>query len=385
MTAKTPKYCKQKRTSGDMAFVEIESQRIYLGRYDSPQSKQKYHQLMTEWSVSGYKLPVKPDEITIVELIARFWQHANKYYRKPDGTPTSEIPNFQQALRPLKEIYSHLPVSEFSPLKLKAVQKKMVQLNWTRNSVNRMTGRIKMIFKWGTANELVPAGIYQALQTVTGLQRGRTDAIESKPVTPVLKHHIEAIRPYVSRQVWSLIQLQLHTAARGGELVKMRAIDIDMSGKVWRYCPDDHKTAHHGHKRFIYIGPNAQQIISELLQNRPLDAYLFSPCTAIAERAAQAPTHRRPNQIQNSRKTDRVVGDHYTQASYRRAIHRACVKADIPKWHPHQLRHNAGTFIRKEYGLEAAQLMLGHARADVTQIYAEIDQEKAIDLAEKIG
>jgi site-specific recombinase XerC len=35
--------------------------------------------------------------------------------------------------------------------------------------------------------------------------------------------------------------------------------------------------------------------------------------------------------------------------------------------------------------LEAAQTILGHAKADVTQIYAERDAAKAIEIIRKIG
>lgn len=30
-------------------------------------------------------------------------------------------------------------------------------------------------------------------------------------------------------------------------------------------------------------------------------------------------------------------------------------------WHPHQLRHNAGTYIRREFGLDVARVILGHS------------------------
>ena len=38
---------------------------------------------------------------------------------------------------------------------------------------------------------------------------------------------------------------------------------------------------------------------------------------------------------------------------------------------PNQIRHPYATRIRREYGLEAAQVLLGHSKADVTQLYAE--------------
>ena len=87
--------------------------------------------------------------------------------------------------------------------------------------------------------------------------------------------------------------------------------------------------------------------------------------------------------------------------SYRRAIHRACDKAFPPsepleddqlriwrsehRWSPNQLRHTRGTEIRKQFGLEAAQVILGHSAANVTEIYAERDAEKARNVARKSG
>ena len=41
--------------------------------------------------------------------------------------------------------------------------------------------------------------------------------------------------------------------------------------------------------------------------------------------------------------------------------------------------------VRREHGLEAAQILLGHAMADVTQLYAERDVAKAVSVAAKIG
>jgi site-specific recombinase XerC len=54
-------------------------------------------------------------------------------------------------------------------------------------------------------------------------------------------------------------------------------------------------------------------------------------------------------------------------------------------WHPNQRRHSFATRVRKEHGLEAAQVMLGHSHADVTQVHAERDQQLAATVAAKIG
>ena len=115
------------------------------------------------------------------------------------------------------------------------------------------------------------------------------------------------------------------------------------------------------------------------------DDYLFSPIQSEQERHAEASTHRRPNQKPDARKTDRSLGEYYTNYSYRRAIARACKKAGIQPWSPNQLRHNAATKVRKEFGLEAAQVILGHSSADITQVNAEVDKAKALKVIREIG
>jgi integrase len=56
-----------------------------------------------------------------------------------------------------------------------------------------------------------------------------------------------------------------------------------------------------------------------------------------------------------------------------------------PSWHPHQLRHNAATRLRKEFGLDVARAVLGHSSAAVTEIYAELDMAKASEAMGRIG
>jgi site-specific recombinase XerC len=55
------------------------------------------------------------------------------------------------------------------------------------------------------------------------------------------------------------------------------------------------------------------------------------------------------------------------------------------RWSPNQLRHAAATEIRQRFGLEAAQVVLGHSRADVTQVYAERDNGLAAKIMSEVG
>jgi len=71
------------------------------------------------------------------------------------------------------------------------------------------------------------------------------------------------------------------------------------------------------------------------------------------------------------------------EKTQRRAV--AAQWRKLHTWHPNQLRHAAATEIRRQFGLEAAQVTLGHAAADITQVYAERDFAKARAVMEVVG
>ena len=90
-----------------------------------------------------------------------------------------------------------------------------------------------------------------------------------------------------------------------------------------------------GHERTIILGPRAQEILRPLMQRRAVEAYLFSPREAAAQRKSASATkdaHRRPNQKPRAKKTSRTIGDPYDSGSDRRAVQRACDLADVPHW-----------------------------------------------------
>ena len=57
----------------------------------------------------------------------------------------------------------------------------------------------------------------------------------------------------------------------------------------------------------------------------------------------------------------------------------------VAHWHPNQLRHTAATDVRQRFGLEAAQILFGHAKANVTQVYAERNRGLGERVASVIG
>jgi hypothetical protein len=105
--------------------VTLNGKDFYLGRFDTQDSKAAYDRLIAEWLSNGRRLPTT-DSFTVAELIERFWAHAKVHYRRPDGTPTSEIHNYRSALRPLNHLYGATLAKDFGPLAFKAVRQLLV-------------------------------------------------------------------------------------------------------------------------------------------------------------------------------------------------------------------------------------------------------------------
>jgi integrase len=382
---------------------------VLLGAYGSTASRQEYARVLAEWEARGRRLPEREGDadLTVLELILRYWEHAEKYYRHTDGTPTGEISALQYSLRPLKFLHGDTPARDFGPSALKAVRELLVkgydhpkygrQNPICRNQINARVKRIRRLFKWAVENELLPASVHHGLCAVPPLKRGRTEAKESERVIPVARAIVESTLPILPPLVADMVALQMESGMRSGEMVIMRGIDLDTTGKVWLYRPLTHKTAHHGHERIVPIGPKGQAILRRHLKP-DVQAFLFSPADSIAAFRAEQRKNRKskvqPSQQCRSKKNPRKrPGERYSSRSYaltiRQAIERHNRKATdaerIPHWHPHQLRHLRALELKREAGLDVARAVLGHRSPILTEHYATLDVGKAAAVMEKIG
>ena len=216
----------------------------------------------------------------------RFLPWVDEHYRHLDGTATTEVGEYKLALRAVNFLYGATAAKEFKPLALKAVRQLLIkgydhpkygpQPSLARGVVNKRVNRIRRLFRWGVENDLVPGEVHQALLAVEGLQRGRSAARETKRVLPVARAVVEDTLPILRPMIADMVVVQLETGMRPGELVVMRACDIDMTGPVWLYRPGHHKTAHLDYDRVIPIGPKGQEIIRRYLTVNT-QAPLFSP------------------------------------------------------------------------------------------------------------
>jgi integrase len=58
---------------------------------------------------------------------------------------------------------------------------------------------------------------------------------------------------------------------------------------------------------------------------------------------------------------------------------------ELHTWTPNQLQHHRATLLHREFGIEEAQIILGHSDPKTTLIYAEADVAKAKEIMARIG
>lgn len=384
--ARVPKYPTKPHSSGQ-ARIRLRGKAVYLGKFGSTESQREYHRVISDYLASQQQPqppPPRPD-ITVAELIAAHRDWAKTRYQK-DGQPTSEVRSFRTALRPVFRLYGHLSANAFGPQALVACRTELVKAGYTRKRINQHVGRIRSVWRWGLEREFVQPETLVGLQAVRGLREGEDGAVSRPKIGPVDPAVLPAIRQHCSPQVYAMLELQRLTGCRPGEACVARTCDFDAwltipgiePGSVWAWRPHRHKGQHHEQERVILIGPAAQTLLSDWLRPDEPEAYLFQPREA-RDWADQRNRDRcRPDRRSQAGKVKvawkaKKPGMRYGTRSYSQAVKRACQKAGILPFHPHQLRHTVGTEIRAANGAEIARVILGHSRLSTTEIYAERD------------
>ena len=397
----------RKHASGQ-ARVSLNGRDYLLGTYGTKESKQKYNRLVAEWLASNqsksFGVPVA--ELLIVEVLSAYMKYAKQYYG--DG-PESEFHRIKPAVAALRSLYGTEPASSYGPLQYKATREHIARTgDRSRQYVNRLCEKIKRLFKWAAAESLLPSSIHEAISMVDPLKEGRTNLRETEDVQPVDEEVVNATLEHLPRIVADMVRFQLATGSRPGEVCSIQPGMVDRSSDVWQIRLHEHKNAWRGKERVIYVGKKAQEILLPYLL-RSKDVYCFSPKDSEkARRNALSETRITPlacGNVPGSNRTSkpkRTAGYCYTTGTYGKAILRACDKAFPPpstmkkkdeikewqsnhRWSPNRLRHSFATTTTKEHDIVVASILMGHAKADVTQIYAQQDRDKAIAARRAMG
>ncbi len=345
-----------------LGVVTLSGKDFYLGAWPASQSqppkavRERYDRLVAEWLANGRQLMPKGD-LLVKDVMAAYWKWAEKRY-----THSTELRDLKYTLRPLRKLYASLPATSFGPLRLKALQHQLA-LSLTRGVVNQRIGRIKRMFRWAVAHELIPPSVSHALDTLPGLPKGLAPN-ESEPVRPIQRRQLRCCRRYLSKQLRTVADLQYLTAARAGELLFLRGREIEFrSSLVAVITPSTHKGSWRNVSRQIVCGRLACKLLRLWLRVSPEEP-LFQP--------------RESKRRRGHRET-------YTVQQYDRAIARACVRAGVEHWHPHQLRHTALSRVRANFGPEHAQAVAGHSHLRTTEIYAKVSLQRSLEVMKDFG
>lgn len=383
------------------ARVRINGQVIYLGRYGSPEANAAFHRLLAEWHATSGNVVVPeaaatprrrrpaaepstpapapaaaPAGLTVAEVCVLWMADCEKRYTRKDGTQSSTIHECRMIVRAL-EADGMIPAAAFKAKALIAVQRRLVAQGRPRTTVNRILKGIRRLFRWATVNEYVPDGLVHALEAVEPLRPGQTEAAELEPVTDVPDEHVEQTLAFLQPVLRDLVRFIRLAGCRPGEGCTIRPGDVDTTGPVWHWTLRQHKNAWRGHDRVVSLGPKAQAVLRPYLKRQP-DQFCFSPRESESERLRFLGRKEVKARLA-------MCKDHYSVSSVRCAIKRAMKRGNVQEWTTNQLRHTAGTVVREQFDLDAAQAILGHKTAVATQIYASVRQRRADEVALLIG
>jgi integrase len=366
----------------------------YLGPWNSPESKAEYDRITSEWLALGRRSPDRGgeagkagDALLVKELILGFYSHL------APTLPEVEVDKLRRALRPVRELFGETRAAEFGPVRFKAVRAKLADAGLCISTINQRLGVVRRMIAWGVENEMLPGDALHRIEAVAPLVAGR-DARAPRKVPPVPDGDIDAALPFMSEAIRAMVTLQRLTGMRPGEVVRLTTGQIDRITDPWIYRPAKHKTKHLGKDRAIPLGPKAQELLASWLKADP-DRALFCPRESRAHSDANRPhkegsteerraSWRRYYRKSHKRST-RHAGEMYSTRSYGNCVTKACQRAGVPPFRCNRIRHTYATMVRKEYGLEAAQVTLGHSTAKTTEIYAERDLALASKVAKQIG
>ena len=349
----------------NLAYVALPDGRmLYLGRFDSPESHQRYRAVLAELKAGREaRTGLRCMDFSVGELAERYVlameaEHGPKAWQAVEA---------RLLALDLCSEHAGLPLADFGPKALQTVQRRLLERpgqprKLSRRGINHRVRRIIGIFKWGVSEELVRAEHWKALETVRPLRAGV--GFDHPPREAADPAAVDAVVAYLTRRgatgAARCVRFLRATGCRPGEAFIATAADLRLNASPPLYLPRHHKCASRGMDRVVVLNAAARAAVNEALAERPaLDRPLF------LNRAGQP----------------------WEDTELLHMVERACKALGVKRWVPYQLRHLAATEAVNRTGSEAAAAaMLGHS-PDSTMIrrYSRQRLLLAAQAAEAVG
>ncbi len=389
------------RHSSGQARVTLNGKVHYCGPWGTAAAHARYVELIEEWQARGERPAVRAPNpvqatLTLGALLGQFLDYVDSTgrYRKA-GKPTSERAAYQNVVDALSRFAGVCPVSRLEESTLVAWRDTLERdPTLTRSGINRKVSRALRMIRWGRSRGLVPKVVWADVSSIEPLRRGEVgDRPErGRPRHAVSLDQVEAVAKYAAPQVGDMMRLQALCGMRPGEVLRMRWMDIqrqpaDLPGAdVWLYVVPGAKASHHG-RDTRYVIPKAAQ---EILLRYPAlpAACMFSPASAMEERRHRLRAARKSKLTPSQRRRDQDANRDYASSwdthEYRRHVTRACEKAGVRVFTPHEIRHGFLTWAANTLSLSAAAAAANHRSVATTQRYVHVQPVDALSVAEAV-
>lgn len=340
------------------AYVRLDGRTVYLGKYGTHESRVRHRNLVAAAQARREALDLMRP-ISVGELAERYLGAMRAEY----GPQSWQAVEGRRIALAVCERFAGLEAAAFGPKALQDVQRSLLDRGRIcRTGVNRMVRRTVAMFKWAVSEELVQPTVWQALQAVRPLRRGKgrdnapRTAVPAEAVDAVVAHLAASGAPGAAR----CIRFMRATGCRPGEAYAATPADMRLSDDPPVYIPQHHKCESRGMDRVIVLNAAAVEVVRE----------------SLAEGGrTHGPLFRN------------TVGNGWEVTTMAHMIERACAALGIARWTPYQLRHLAATEAVNRTGSEAAAAaLLGHS-PDSTMIrrYSRNRLMLAVQAAKAVG
>lgn len=299
-------------------------------------------------------MPSKPCT-PLKRLVVTYCAHAEKYYRRADGSPTGEAANIRSTMRALLESFGDKAAAEDITAKsLKAWRDEQIaKRDWSHGYTNQQTLRVQRMLRWAVEREIMTAA--DAASALSVLPLAARESAARKPAEKVVPS-LQQIRRLVGlmpKHHADVVAVMAATGCRVGEVLTLRRDELHLGRQAY-IAKRQHKNAHRGHTRLIPLVGPALTAVRRALRTSGGE-YVFRPL--------------------NPR------GQKRSRQWLQRAIDSACAKAGVERFSTHAIRHAAARAVRPKAGLDAAAALLGHRSSRTTELYAPVPSDDAFEAA----
>jgi integrase len=331
--ARTPSFEYSLHKASGQAYVRIGGKVRYLGRYGTHESRVRHQNIVAAAQARREAIDLMRP-LSVGELAERYLAAMRAEY----GPKSWQAVEGRRIALAVCERFAGLEAAAFGPKSMQEVQQSLLRRGRIcRTGVNRMVRRTAAMFKWAVSEELLPPTVWQALQSVRPLRRGKGREVAPRMAVPsvavdAVVAHLEGNGAFGA--AWCL-RFMRATGCRPGEAYSATPADFRLSDDPPVYIPQHHKCESRGMDRIIVLNSAAVAVVREALRE----------CGQ-----THGPLFRN------------TVGKGWEVTTMAHMIERACEALKIERWTPYQLRHLAATEAVNRTGSEAAAAaLLGHS------------------------